>query len=281
MQSVVTLFFQSTLAPRTQACAYAGKTGLDVRTSNEQVEHVFNPLAPQILYNLVIYPELNDMAYGFSWNPWHWLLKLLNWFWLWQSNIYGTNCVSHQLFSRINWAGDEDVAQCLNAIRTCLREYPTREVVLFGRGRGAATILIALPHLNEEECARLKLVILEAPFDNVEATVKTWREPVTDLIFYLLARYAKYERNQPTPLQAVQKESFPLAVPLAFITSKGDKVVPPSQTNNLLKVLTERKHSALHHLELEYSDHYSMSVGHKKDSERYVEFIHDLYSNKK
>lgn len=278
MDHIVSIFFQGHNASRLQATKYAGKEGLNIHVSNGQVEHVFNPDAPRLLYNLFTYPELNDLQYGWSWHPVHWISMLFHWFIQCYLNIYGTSCVPHNLWSRVNVAGEEDVAQCLLAIKACIRENPQKAIVLFGASRGGATVLVTLPHLSKEELSHIKLVIVEAPFASVPSLLyDVWPTRIVPFILRVLAYFTQYRTSQVSPLEAVANPSFPLATPLVFVTSETDKVVPLRNTQQLLTVLKERGHSSLHHIALKHSSHSFMSIGDASDVQLYERELHALY----
>lgn len=278
MDHLVTIYLQGHNASRLQATKYAGKEGLDVQVSNGQVEHVFKPDAPRLLYNLFTYPELNDLQYGWSWHPVHWLSMLVHWLIQWYLNIYGTSCVPHNLWSRVNVAGDEDVAQCLLAIKSCIRENPQKGIVLFGASRGGATVLVTLPHLSKEELSHIKLVIVEAPFTSLSSLLyERWPIRVVPFILSALEYFTQYRTSQVSPLEAVTSPSFPLATPLVFVTSDADNVVPLRNTQQLITVLKERAHSSLSHIALKYSGHSFMSIGDTSDAQLYESELHTLY----
>lgn len=280
MEQVVTVFFQGNQASRLQATKYAGKEGLDIYVTNDNVEHVYNPSSPQLLYNLFSYPELNDVRYGWSWNPYHWLFMLLHWIRQLQFNIYGSACVPHNLHSRVNIAGSEDVAQCVLAIKACITKHAMKRIVLFGTSRGASTVLLALTRLSKEELSHIALVIAEAPFASVQSVLyATMPLPTKTVPFFTAALeyFTQYRATQRSPLQAVLSEDFPLDLPLVFVTSEVDTTVPVSETKQLLTVLQERKHTALHHIALKHSHHSWMSLHHEEDVALYVKELHLLY----
>ena len=276
-QNVVTVYFQGNRAPRTQAAKYAGKQGLDVYVSNGQVEHVFNPDAPQLLHNLFLYPELNDVEYGFSYNPLHWCSKVAHQVCHWYFNLYGTACVPHTSWSLMNIAGPEDVVQCLNAIKACIKHHPDKRIVLFGTSRGAATILLTLPRLDEQERSHIAFVVAEAPFASVSSLAYEYSERLAPHFLTFLEKTSRFQREQPSPLEAVTSEAFPLHIPLLFVTSEADTTVPVSNTMQLIEVLKERKHESLSHLKLQYSHHSLMSLQDKRDQDAYFDEMQRLY----
>lgn len=280
----MTIFLQGAQMARLDACQYTGKEGLSIEVNQGHVEHVFNPEAPQLLYHLYQYPELNDVAYGYTLNPLHWCSKAINLLSQWSSNVYGTACVPYNKWSLVNLAGPEDVAQCINAIRSCVKEHPTKtKLVLFGRGRGAATLLVALTHLSQEAelLKYVRLVILEAPFASLPSLLlDALPGASTGLVPYmlrLLSFVTQYREEQMTARDAVESKAFPLHVPLLFVTSKKDRVVPRSNTEILIDALKQRQHAALHHLELKHSGHHRMALDAKEDQEAYHTEVHQLY----
>ena len=278
MEDVVTIYFQGNNAPRTQACKYAGKAGLDVRTTKNEVEHVYNPDAPHLLHNLFLYNELNDIEYGCTWNPCHWLSGAVQKAGVWYYNVYGTSCTPHNKWSVLNLAGTEDVTQYVNAIKDCIRQHPEKKIVLFGTSRGAATLITTLSVLTTPQLSHIKLAIAEAPFATVESVLyDTWPSPMVPCILGLLEWYTQFRREQWSPLDAVRSASFPLQVPLLFVTSEIDKMVPVCNTMQLIDVLQSKEHPDLHHLKLQRSHHSTMSIDDAEDQEAYLNQVRRLY----
>lgn len=277
-ENVVTIFFQGNNATRVQACKYAGKAGLDIRVTDDNVEHVFNPKALPLLHNLFLYNELNDIGYGFSWNPLHWYSAIGQQISRWYYNVYGTACMSHNNWSLVNLAGPEDVAQCVNAIKECIKQYPKKHIVLFGTDRGAATLLVALTKLNRDECDHIGLVIAEAPFASVPSLLyNTMHATIVPYLLSALEQFTLFRIEQFSPLQAVTSNEFPLSVPLLFVTSDADRTVPKSETLQLIEVLKKRDHQALEHLQLKNSHHSMMSLDNKEDQDLYFAELQRLY----
>ena len=279
-QQPVTVFFQGNQASRLQATKYCGKEGLDIYVTNNNIEHVYNPVAPLLLYNLFLYAELSDIEYGFSWNPIHWFQKLLHWARMWYFNVYGTSCVPHNNWSQLNIAGPRDVTQCANAIRACIKKHPDERIVLFGTSRGAATVLITLANLTRYERSHIGLVVAEAPFASVPSVLHATMPlaPLTaPLLMWVLTFFGEFRETQPSPLGTVNSEAFPLDIPLVFVTSETDSTVPVNETQQLIDVLKKRSHAALHHIELKRSHHSAMSLDNEADTRIYTEKLHDLY----
>lgn len=279
MEEVVTVFAQGNHASRTQACKYAGPKGFDIRVTGGNVEHVFNPDSPTLLHNIFTYGELNDLEYGASYNPVHWISKLVhlgvnNYY-----NVYGTSCLPHNLLSNDNIAGPEDVAQYVNAVRACIKENPKKKIVLFGCSRGASVVLVALAKFTEVEIKHIHLAIVEAPFASVPSVIsRTYPSCIVPWILSGLEKFTSYTSRQLSPLEAVKSETFPLELPLLFVTSQVDTTVPPEETLELIRVLREeRGHRELHHLELQKSHHCQMSLQDQDDVDMYLKKVQLLY----
>ncbi len=273
--NIATIFFQGNMSSRNQAANYAGNEGLDVKISNETIEHVYRPDAPKILHNIYPYDDLNDVAYGFSINPLHWCLQIKSLVVNTYCNIHGSS-ISHSYITENNIGGKEDVNQHIRAIHECVKANPSKKIVLFGCSRGAATTLITLANLSKELLKHIALVIVEAPFDSIPSVIESssWF-PAPTMAF--LKSVTKYDENQQSPLDAVSSDEFPLDIPLAFITSKVDTRVPIENTQKLIDVLKAKNHSNVYHLMLENSHHALMHSHNEQDKQNYVEFVNELY----
>ena len=180
----------------------------------------------------------------------------------------------------LNVGGSEDVAQCILAIKACIKAHPQRVIVLFGTSRGASTVLVALTRLTKEELAHIGLVIAEAPFASVSSVLHEtmpWPTRTVPAFIWLLEYFTQFREGQSSPLQAVAHDDFPLETPLVFVTSAIDRTVPKTNTQQLITVLEERGHQAMHHIELKHSHHSSMSLGNTEDRQSYETELHALY----
>lgn len=279
---IITIYFQGMQTSRSQAAKYAGSLGLHTKI-NHKTEHIYIPNAPLILHNIYLYDELEDTSYGYTLNPLQLIYKCLSflkirYFNIWQTNLQRPS-VPHHYFSNLNAGGDQDRNQFLNAIKLCIEEYPDKKIVLFGTSRGAATVLASLPFLTEVERIHIKLVLVEAPFDTLPNILKYQFGRLSSLPLYLLEKFGKYRPGQFSPLDSVSDDKFPLDLPIGFITSEVDNVVPKVHTTKLINKLKERNHTKLHLLELQNSGHSSMSVGDSTDQKLYIEFVNKLYDN--
>jgi hypothetical protein len=79
----------------------------------------------------------------------------------------------------------------------------------------------------------------------------------------------------PSPAAAI--ESFPLGVPVFFITSKTDKSVPCHSTESLAKELAKKGLNPVYLLVLEKSSHPNYMCDDQEDKDAYVTLLHALY----
>lgn len=267
--NIVTVFFQGHMASRIQAANYAGPDGLDVYTSETDIEHIHSPTAPTILHNIYATKDLDDIGYGLTLNPLHLILKVKSIVANTYYDVHGAS-ICHNYVTESNLAGSHDVQQNIRTIKQCIEAYPNKKIVLFGCSRGAATVVTTLANLNKDLLSHIALAIVEAPFDTVESVINA-SSYSPSLAMYCLRTFTKYEDEQQSPLDAVNGD-FPLDVPIAFVTSKVDDRVPIENTMRLINILNEKGHKKLHHLMLENKHHSLMFM-----DDKYVQFVRGLY----
>lgn len=267
--NIVTVFFQGHMASRTQAANYAGPNGLDVYTSETDIEHIFSPTSPTILHNIYATKDLDDIGYGLTLNPLHLILKVKSIVANTYYDVHGAS-ICHNYVTEGDLAGSSDVQQNIRTIEQCIKDYPNKKIVLFGCSRGAATVVTTLANLNKDLLSHIALAIVEAPFDTVENVVNA-SSYIPSLGMFYLRRFTKYEDKQQSPFDAVNG-NFPVDIPIAFVTSKVDDRVPVENTMRLINVLNEKGHKKLHHLMLEDKHHSLMFM-----DDKYVEFVKELY----
>jgi hypothetical protein len=269
---IVTIYAQGNMASRAQ-CAKYTSNGILINGAQVTI-----PNAPDLLFNPFIYPELDDIGYYWSWNPIHWFFQILSWMKTFYFNSYNETAY-HVHLTEVNVAGKDDIRQHHNAIRSCVKKYPDKNIVLFGASRGASMTLVGISTLPEEERSRIKLVVLEAPFDSVPTVLKyRFGEVLGSLCLILLEKIGKYDPSFISPIDAI--ENFPLDIPVVFITSLGDRIVHHTLTQNLIdKLQNVRGHKKVHHLMLHNTSHTAMSLGKGVDQREYLNFMNSIYLN--
>lgn len=168
----------------------------------------------------------------------------------------------------------------INALRKKLYEhckkYPNTKVVMYGDSRGAATTfnLIALDH------PQIACAVLEGAFDSIPHLIKhcwhwkTKHASIEGLLHGFLKMCTScYAENGPFPIDYVDK--MPLDVPLLFVTSLADEIVPYQSTMRLYCRLKERGCYNVHLLVLSHSTHKEYMVG--KDRDTYESCVHAFY----
>jgi hypothetical protein len=272
--NIVTFYFQGNNASRAQASKYTGGTPVTY-TVNDEEYMARCDRAPLLLHNIYKHPELHDVGYG-SYNPCHWLFQTITYF---QNRSQGIQAPSHCFYiTRWNVGGNADLEHYLIHFREMLNRMPFhKKIVVYGPSRGASLTLVAVSQLTPEEQARIALVIVEAPFDTFPNVLNAWPylRYVAGIQLYLISRFGLYEPSQLTPLDAITQISH--KIPIAFITSECDTVVPKTCTQNLIDRLHESGHPLIHHCELQRSSHDGMSLEDKEDQQMYFDFMNALY----
>jgi hypothetical protein len=271
---ITTFYFQGNNASRAQASKYTGGKPITY-PKDDQVYTAVCLNAPLLLHNLYEHPELHDVGYG-SYNPWHWLCKGITYC---ENKSKGIDAPAHCFYiTRWNVGGAMDLDHYLTHFRQMLATTSyDKKIVFFGCSRGASMTLIAVSQLTPEEQARIALVIVEAPFDSFPNVLNSWPylRYLSGLQLYLISRYGLYEASQLTPISIIDR--IPHTLPIAFITSERDTVVPKACTMNLIERLNASGHPNVFHCELEHSSHDGMSLENDEDRMKYWEFLNMLY----
>jgi hypothetical protein len=181
----------------------------------------------------------------------------------------------------VSFAQRGDQEQLLSAIRTGrdAQVKRARTTVLAGSSRGASTVLCAVAHMTPEEQDWAGLVLLEGAFDTVPAVARArFGRLLGPLIVWVLTWATAYDPAAPTPLDLAK--SFPAKVPVAFITSKADTVVPMAHTLALRDAVVAARggnDEHVHTLVLEKSGHSFYANQDLEDQTRYRAFVDSLY----
>jgi len=159
-----------------------------------------------------------------------------------------------------------------------IQEYPETDVILYGDSRGAATIF---NFIARHKPAYVKAAVLEGIFDTVEHCVTHFLYPdkgrraekrLHNTLSFVMGNYRK---NGPSP--RMYAETIGDDIPLLFVTSLKDEVVPAQGTIYLYQRLKERGHTKIHLLVLKNASHVSYMMNNPDDKKMYETVVHAFY----
>lgn len=152
-------------------------------------------------------------------------------------------------------------------------------VVLFGVSRGAAAVI----NYASSNPSKIKALVLEAPFDCVENIIDFWLKqryigymPGSSFIGNYVHRnfiHNRYDKNGIKPNNSVTKINKNL--PIIFIHSKEDKLIPIDCSRNLYNMLKKAGFKHVYLLELDYGEHANYQFGY--DAKKYQATVHAFY----
>ena len=172
MANIVTFFAQGILSSRAQASKYTNDIVKFTSVDNDVLTSHMSS-GPQLLHNIINYPEIPEINYDFGYTPNSVFMKTVAHmrFLSWDSE-FRVDKVHHINLSTVNVAGEIDVNHHLTHLKTAIMtKDPKTKLVVFGCSRGAAVTLISVSLLTPEEQEHISLVILEAPFDTVKSVL--------------------------------------------------------------------------------------------------------------
>jgi len=181
-------------------------------------------------------------------------------------------------FSRGNIAQKDDIAAYAKTYAQHVQDYPNTDVILYGDSRGAATTLNFIAMHKPEQ---VKAAVLEGAFDAMPHVMKhclySDKEPsvekrLTGTLSMLMRRYRK---NAPAPYDYAERITD--EIPLLFVTSLKDWVVPPQCTFRLYTRLKERGFTNVHILVLQRATHPCYMLDDAADRELYETVVHAFY----
>ncbi|MFI5332945.1 MAG: alpha/beta hydrolase [Candidatus Babeliales bacterium] len=183
--------------------------------------------------------------------------------------------IAHYFFdiSAINIGQDHDV-ELLNTTLTQHRLcHPHTHIVLYGDSRGAATIINFLG--LDYDYTNIKAVVLEGIFDSIDHLLTHYRASKIPgmkraLHATLKACAGTYKEDGVFPRDTITK--IPAHIPILFVTSLNDEIVPYQCTMRLYNTIQERPNA--HLLVLKKANHMDYMY-HEK--ERYESVVHAFY----
>lgn len=147
------------------------------------------------------------------------------------------------------------------------------DTVLFGHSLGAATVIT---YLATCQPLTVKAVILEAPFDTVETVVNNKAGIFSWTGIGSLVRgfaYPGYDSSGIKPLHCISRLNKD--IPIIFIHSKKDTLIPVASSRNLYCELKKAGHTKVHLFELSQAGHNNATTS--PDADDYQHVVHAFY----
>lgn len=299
-----TIYYQGNNCSQTQALRYTGSQRIMATTGEIMWSIGRNQLPPlKVIYNLHIGTEILDVnlnafdSYTAYFNP-------LKQFFARKSRIMNED-EGVQILSAISPSPDSVKFHTPNLsyaslgqgpdMRSHLAKYRSwqaradkkQHLILWGVSRGTAATFNALARHKYPE---VKLVVLEGAIDSMDSVVKnimlnySQSDRIADgmvslfntaISFFSSKDWYGYKPEGESPLKMVNE--FPENVPVVFITSKIDNIVPPQCTRNIATTLAARGKNDVYLLVLEKSSHPYYMYDDKEDRDKYEAFMHAIY----
>lgn len=177
---------------------------------------------------------------------------------------------------KVNLGQEEDIATLLTAYQAAVEMAPNCPLVGVGISRGSSVLINAASDMN------LKALVLESPFDTITAVIKhlldrfkvSWL-PLSEKLAYKICQthFPQIKIDGICPLYMLEK--IPADLPIIFIHSKKDKVVPINSSRRLYMKLRQLGHEHVYLVELASGNHGKLLIG--PDSEFYLLTVHAFY----
>ena len=289
-KEVTTVFYQGLKNSLTQLTNYTGSRGFIAPTG----EHIVSALGIDIAYNPLTNNEIEEVIlkgdsrlqkYALRDHFFHMLSSVVNnskrITYTQPETSTGMTMKSHSLvFDKVCIGQENDM---INFDKKFTAQQQQKPSVLFGVSRGSATVFNSVAD-RDYDLSNVKMIILEGCFDSVINIIdKRWGklyQLMPTSVFKYLAKKSVPGLNVdgPFPIQHADKFANKAQnVPVVFITSKIDKVVPHECTVALANAVKEAGHKEVYLLKLEKSAHPYYHIDHADDRAKYLHFMHAVY----
>lgn len=175
----------------------------------------------------------------------------------------------------INFGQEGDVYNHYKKYIKFVNEFSNHDYILWGVSKGAATTINAVAS-NKYDTTRLKMIVLEGCYDNIENVFASWQSLFGAFMLWALP-YLPFKYKTDPQWDPINRISELPDIPILIITSKADTLVPAYLTHRLVDKLRKSGHHQVHVLELESSSHPMYMFHCDKDRKAYYEFVHKLY----
>ena len=179
---------------------------------------------------------------------------------------------------KINIGQDMDIAilQSLFQYQANNTNNLNTKTIIYGVSRGAVT---AFNFVATEHPKSVKALICEGIFDSFE-NLLSYRFPICyKPILKAIEKLTSFEVGEISPLKVYSKLS--LNIPVLFIISVVDEIVPFQSTINLYRKLKNMGHNKIHLLILNNSKHNKYTFMNKEDRDLYEYVVHAFYKHYK
>ncbi len=272
-----TLFFPGSLSDLTQAARYMGPRGFKLPQNGGS--RVYHRDAALLFSNLwIAQPHGVVETYWSTRTPYAFdVTPLLRGF---LTGVRGGFDVEHRWW-KWNLAQTDDVAHGLRMVRDAFArcENENHQFILYGVSTGAATALQVAALLTPEELRRVRFMVLEGIFNNVNDML-TYRfgKVLGAVVSAVLVSFTRYSPSHAaTPLSVAR--AFPHKdLPIALVTSEADSVVDPAMVKRIRNALRDEAGvKFVDFLKLRDSPHSDYATHNKDDRNGYVEFMSQMY----
>ena len=184
-------------------------------------------------------------------------------------------------WGKLSLAQDEDIQACYDRIVQAHEFFDQQENtghLMMGASRGAATVFTTLANKYDEitnisHDLTIAGAIMEAPFARVQGDIESkiyFNRPIMKI-------FSHHDTKGITPLRSV--ETFPDNIPVLFISSLVDDIVPYESTEKLALALFRKRQQVdnaepVYMLTLDHSSHVGYAYEHPDDRKKYMGAVH-------
>lgn len=178
----------------------------------------------------------------------------------------------------VNLAQKADMERLEHIYNEVVRQFPGKKIILVGLSRGASVIINLMATKKLDNVAA---IILESPFDTLKSIVIHllnryhihWLPYARNLGFKIAKKhFPSLDINGIFPMQIISKMP---AVPILFVHSRKDKVIPINSSRKLYVKLALAGHKDIYLLELKNGLHGKILAS--PEGELYQNAVHAFY----
>ena len=179
----------------------------------------------------------------------------------------------------VNLGQQKDITTLAREHQKILSNQPHEKTILFGVSRGGATAINYLSTTSIKRRKNIAALIIESSYDHISSVVehklgKASYIPGLQTIGLSCVKllYPSYDKNGIHPIEVV--EFLPKDIPIVFIHSKKDSLIPINASRRLYKKLKELDHKKLYLIELNNGAHANILWG--TDGNTYKNGVHAI-----
>lgn len=180
----------------------------------------------------------------------------------------------------VNLGQQKDIDTLATQHQQIITNKSQEKTILFGVSRGGAAAINYLATASNKRRENIAALIIESSYDHISTVVEHKLGNASYIpglktigLSCVKFLYPSYDKNGIHPIEVVKY--LPKDIPIIFIHSQKDSLIPINASRRLYKKLKQQGHQKLYLIELNYGAH--AQILWSRDGDRYKNGLHAIF----